>query len=54
MCIICVDFERGALRVSEARRALREMSDDLPPEHVRQLEQKLADAEADPKSPATP
>ena len=54
MCIICVDFERGALRVNEARRALREMSDDLPPEHVRQIEQKLEEAEANPKPPATP
>jgi hypothetical protein len=45
MCLICVDFNRGALRPSEARRALSEMREALPDEHVRELEQKLADAE---------
>ena len=29
MCIICIDFERGALRPKEARRALREMRDGM-------------------------
>ncbi|HET8931783.1 MAG TPA: hypothetical protein VFN67_00010 [Polyangiales bacterium] len=44
MCIICVDFNRGALRPAEARRALSEMRDSLPAEHVRELEQKLREA----------
>ena len=51
MCIICIDFDRGALRPAEARRALREMREKLPPEHVRELERKLADA-GDPQPPA--
>jgi hypothetical protein len=46
MCIICIDFNRGALRPAEARRALSEMRDSLPAEHVRELEQKLKDADA--------
>jgi hypothetical protein len=49
MCIICIDFERGALRPQEARRALREMRGGLDAAHVREVEKKLADAE-----PATP
>lgn len=45
MCIICVDFQRGALRAHEARRALREMRDTLSEEHVREIEETLDDAE---------
>jgi hypothetical protein len=51
MCIICIDFDRGALRPAEARRALREMREKLPPDHVRELERKLANA-GDPQPPA--
>jgi hypothetical protein len=52
MCIICIDFDRGALKTGEARRALREMRGDLPPDHVRKIEQKLdaADQDAEPSS----
>ena len=45
MCLICIDFERGALRPKEARRALREMRDGLDATHVKEVEQKLDDAE---------
>ena len=45
MCIICIDFDRGALRPAEARRALREMREKLSPDHVREVEKKLADAD---------
>jgi hypothetical protein len=45
MCIICVDFERGALKLSEARRALGEMRTSLESEHVQELERKLDEAE---------
>ena len=51
MCIICIDFERGALRPSEARRALREMRDGMDSAHVKDLEKKLADAEPDSSTP---
>ncbi len=53
MCIICVDFARGALKLREARRALGEMASDLDPEHVKEIEKRLADAE-DEEPPTTP
>jgi hypothetical protein len=52
MCIICIDFERGALRPQEARRALREMRGELDASHVKEVEKKL-DA-ADPASASRP
>jgi hypothetical protein len=52
MCIICVDFDRGALKATEARRALGEMKSTLGPEHAREVEDKLDAAEADPPAPA--
>jgi hypothetical protein len=54
MCIICIDFARGALKVSEARRALGEMRSTLDPEHVREVEQQLEKAERDPPPAGTP
>lgn len=45
MCLICIDFDRGALKLSEARRALGEMRTKLEPEHAREVEEKLAAAE---------
>jgi hypothetical protein len=45
MCLICVDFDRGALKVREARRALGEMRSTLDAEHLQEVEKKLADAE---------
>jgi hypothetical protein len=50
MCLICVDFERGALKVREARRALGEMRVNLSAEHVREIEERLARAESDEDS----
>jgi len=56
MCIICIDFERGALKPQEARRALREMRGGLPEAHVKEVEKKLAAAEpaSSPKPAAKP
>jgi len=45
MCIICIDFARGALKLQEARRALGEMREGLPPDHARQVEAALEEAE---------
>jgi hypothetical protein len=50
MCIICIDFERGALKASEARRALGEMRPTLDAKHVREVEDKLDEAEPSPAS----
>ena len=49
--MICIDFERGALKPYEARRALREMRESLPAEHVRELERKLDDTEHKTRKP---
>lgn len=45
MCLICVDFDRGALKLREARRALGEMRSTLDAQHLKEVERKLDDAE---------
>ena len=45
MCLICIDFDRGALKPREARRALGEMRAALDPQHVKEVEKKLDEAE---------
>jgi len=45
MCIICIDFDRGALKPREARRALREMREGMDAQHIKEVERKLDDAE---------
>jgi hypothetical protein len=45
MCLICIDFDRGALKLREARRALGEMRAQLDAEHLKEVEKKLDDAE---------
>jgi hypothetical protein len=45
MCLICIDFDRGSLKLREARRALGEMREQLSAEHVREVERKLDEAE---------
>jgi hypothetical protein len=50
MCIICIDFDRGALKLQEARRALGEMRAGLDAEHAAEVEQKLAEAERESAS----
>lgn len=52
MCLICVDFDRGALKVREARRALGEMRVTLSAEHVREIEQRLTEAEQEAEQDA--
>jgi hypothetical protein len=54
MCIICVDFDRGALKLREARRALGEMRAGLDPQHVREIEHKLDEAEPEEESDQDP
>jgi hypothetical protein len=45
MCLICVDFDRGALKLREAKRALGEMRTTLDAQHLKEVEKKLNDAE---------
>jgi hypothetical protein len=52
MCIICIDFDRGALRPQEARRALREMRSGMDDEHAAEIERKIAE-KADESEPAS-
>lgn len=53
MCLICIDFDRGALKLKEARRALGEMRPTLDPEHLREVELKLDAAEREQASTDT-
>ena len=45
MCLICIDFDRGSLKLREAKRALGEMRATLDQQHLKEVEQKLAEAE---------
>lgn len=45
MCLICIDFDRGALKPREARRALGELRSKLDAAHIKEVEQKLEAAE---------
>lgn len=45
MCLICIDFDRGSLKLREAKRALGEMRNKLDAQHLKEVEQKLLDAE---------
>jgi hypothetical protein len=45
MCLICIDFDRGALKLREAKRALGEMRSTLDAQHLKEVEQKLSEAE---------
>jgi hypothetical protein len=41
MCIICVEFEKGKLKLGEAVRNYGEMKDTLTPEHQKEIEETL-------------
>jgi hypothetical protein len=45
MCLICIDFDRGSLKLREAKRALGEMRATLDQQHLKEVERKLAEAE---------
>ncbi len=53
MCLICVEFDKGAMNVREARRALGEMRAKLDDEHFAEVVQKLDDADEQTKSDAS-
>jgi hypothetical protein len=46
MCIICLEFDKNAMSVKEARRALGEMVVVVGESHAREVEAKLDEAEA--------
>jgi len=41
MCIICVEFEKGKLKLGEAIRNYGEIKDSISPEHQKEIEEKL-------------
>ena len=45
MCLICIEIAKSKMTVREARAQLREMREGLPREHLREVEEKLAEAE---------
>ena len=44
MCLICVEFEKERLTISEARKNIGEMT-DLDEDHVEEVEEMLEEAE---------
>jgi hypothetical protein len=54
MCIICVDFARGALKLGEARRALGELRAKVGEEHAAEVDRLLDLAEEDEGPPTSP
>ncbi len=45
MCLICVEIAKSKMTAAEGRQALREMRVKLDPEHVAEVEAKLAEVE---------
>jgi len=45
MCKICVDFQKDRMTLQDARRAYSEMVDTLDPDHAREVEQMLDEAQ---------
>ena len=41
MCLICVEFQKQKMTIRDAQRALREMSTQLEPEHVKEVKEML-------------
>ena len=53
MCLICLELDKLTMTSREARRALGEMRVKLDPKHVEEVEEKIAEAERDPKDPSS-
>ncbi len=45
MCLICVDFQKSKMTIGDAKRAYREMVDDMGPEHAREVQEMIREAE---------
>lgn len=50
MCLICIDLAKKAITPAEGRRNLGEMREKLDKEHIREVEEKLTEAEQEPES----
>jgi hypothetical protein len=51
MCLICVEIAKSKMTVNEARAQLREMREGMDRDHLREVEQKLAEAEKNESKP---
>jgi hypothetical protein len=49
MCLICIDFQRGALTTTEAWRNLQEMREGMPDEHYDEVVAMVIDSLYDEK-----
>lgn len=47
MCLICIEFQAGRMRASDARNALVEARAFLSPEHIREVEELIEEDESD-------
>lgn len=54
MCLICIELDRSAMNVKEARRALGEMRVKMDAKHLEEVEQKLDEAEKAAGTTPTP
>ncbi len=46
MCLICVEIAKSKMTTREARAQLREMREGMDRDHLREVEAKIAEAEA--------
>ncbi len=54
MCLICIEVAKRAMTAAEGRRALGEMRVKIGPEHAREVEEKLEEAEKAQREPSDP
>jgi len=45
MCLICIDFQKERMTTGDARRALREMTEQIGPEHAEEVREMITTAE---------
>ena len=41
MCLICIEYEKGKLKAAEALRNLSELKENLDPDHVKELQNRI-------------
>ena len=41
MCLICIEYEKGKLKAEEALKNLMELKENLDPEHVKELQNRI-------------
>lgn len=49
MCLLCVEYQQGRLRLEEARRNFRELRSSLPPGHAREVQEWMQKAKEEQK-----